>query len=159
MKEDLPKKTVERLQKPHSDVLQATRIAQSLLSLSRDHEPEKQYLDLSDIVERVAELKLHQWTTKGVKVSIEMPESLPRTVIDEYQFIEVVLNILSNAEEAMQEVGRKGRIEIRGSRSGDRISLSISDDGPGISPENLEKIFDPFFTTKEAARASVSDSV
>ena len=150
MKEDLPKKTVERFQKLHSDVLQAAKIAQSLLSLSRDHEPEKQYVDVSDIVERVAELKLHHWTTRGIKASIEMPESLPRTMVDEYQFIEVVLNILSNAEEGLQEVGRKGRIEIRGSSSGDRVNLSISDNGPGISPENLENIFNPFFTTKEA---------
>jgi PAS domain S-box-containing protein len=64
---------------------------------------------------------------------------------------QVVLNILVNAAQAIKSQGRskKGRISIATRQRGDRVAITISDDGPGIPKAILSKVFDPFFTTKE----------
>ena len=74
---------------------------------------------------------------------------------DPYQLQQVVLNLVMNAEQALIEKGR-GEASCRSARrylkgeAGNRISLEVSDDGPGIPPEIASRIFDPFFTTKAA---------
>jgi CheY-like chemotaxis protein len=61
----------------------------------------------------------------------------------------VALNLLVNAEQALLESRGRGRIELRTRRvSPDRISVEVSDDGPGIPPDLIARVFDPFFTTK-----------
>ena len=63
---------------------------------------------------------------------------------------QVLVNILSNAEHACVGAHGRGHISISVQETGGSTRISISDDRPGISAENLGKVFDPFFTTKEA---------
>jgi CheY-like chemotaxis protein len=60
----------------------------------------------------------------------------------------VFLNLIINAEQAINAANRAGRLTVRSERINDRIRISISDNGIGIPKENLGKLFDPFFTTK-----------
>jgi signal transduction histidine kinase len=62
------------------------------------------------------------------------------------QLNQVFMNILNNAQQAMEE---EGEIKISTRQEGDAVLVSIRDNGPGISPEHLDRLFDPFFTTKE----------
>jgi len=73
---------------------------------------------------------------------------LPGVIGDANQLIQVFLNLVTNAEQAIREVRDSGRLQIRPGRSGDRISITFQDDGVGIRPEALPRIFDPFYTTK-----------
>jgi signal transduction histidine kinase len=59
---------------------------------------------------------------------------------------QVFMNILNNAQQAIEE---EGEITITTRQEGDSVVVSIRDNGPGISPEHLDKLFDPFFTTKD----------
>jgi signal transduction histidine kinase len=60
-----------------------------------------------------------------------------------------VLNLVLNAAQAIEGSGQKGRtIRITVEPAGETAVLSVIDNGPGISPENLERIFEPYFTTK-----------
>jgi signal transduction histidine kinase len=68
---------------------------------------------------------------------------------DAGQFQQVLLQILSNAERAVGEVDRRGRIVIETRAGGGQVRLEVIDNGPGIRPENLEQIFLPFFTTQD----------
>jgi signal transduction histidine kinase len=70
---------------------------------------------------------------------------VPLIEADETQIQQVVLNVLVNAGQALEE---KGAIIIRTRAAAGMAVISISDDGPGISPENLQHLFEPFFTTK-----------
>jgi len=72
------------------------------------------------------------------------------------QLNQVFLNMLVNAAQAIGEQNRreKGRIEIRVDADEQFVNCRISDDGPGISPENISKIFDPFFTTKPVGKGT-----
>ena len=64
---------------------------------------------------------------------------------------QVFLNLLGNAADAM---GGKGTIVVTCDTSGDRATLSIRDEGPGVPKEIQNKIFDPFFTTKEVGQGT-----
>jgi two-component system NtrC family sensor kinase len=74
---------------------------------------------------------------------------LPQIMVDFSQMQEVFLNIILNAEQAMSEARGKGKLTIKTRRIKDYVRISFADNGPGISPENLDKVFDPFFTTRE----------
>src|SRR5207302_6800933 len=73
---------------------------------------------------------------------------LPPVIGDANQLIQVFLNLVSNAEQAIREVRESGRIQLRLGRIGGHICFTVQDDGVGIAPEALPKLFDPFYTTK-----------
>jgi two-component system, NtrC family, sensor kinase len=68
--------------------------------------------------------------------------------------MQVFLNLLLNAEQAIREVRDKGTIRIRVGHNEKTIWTSFQDDGPGIPAENLSNIFDPFYTTKRPGRGT-----
>jgi signal transduction histidine kinase len=61
---------------------------------------------------------------------------------------QVFFNIVLNARQAMSEAHHGGRLTVRTLQEGTVVRIEISDDGPGIAPEIVDKIFDPFFTTR-----------
>src|SRR6266516_5476 len=68
---------------------------------------------------------------------------------DAHQLQQVFLNLITNAEQAMERAERdQQRLTIRTRRAGDLIRIEVEDTGPGIPPNLLERIFNPFFTTK-----------
>ena len=77
----------------------------------------------------------------------EFPETLPNVHVDPVHAGQVVMNLLTNAVQAMGEKG--GTLRLRGTLNGGNVVLlEVSDTGPGVAPENLERIFEPLFTTK-----------
>jgi CheY-like chemotaxis protein len=78
-----------------------------------------------------------------------VPEpGLPGVIGDANQLIQVFLNLVTNAEQAIREVRDSGRIQVRLANANNRIAITVQDDGVGIRPEALPRIFDPFYTTK-----------
>ena len=146
---DLPEPEGSRVQRIYSEAQRAAKIVQNLLSFARRREPEKRYVDVAAILERALELKAYDFKVSNIQVVSEWATDLPHTMVDEHQLVQAILNIMTNAEQAMMKSNDEGEMGIRVGRSGDRIRISISDDGPGIPQEHLYRIFDPFFTTKE----------
>ena len=68
--------------------------------------------------------------------------------------MQVFLNLILNAEQAIREVRDRGTLRIRLSNSGGAVSASFQDDGPGIPSDILTNIFDPFYTTKRPGRGT-----
>lgn len=129
----------------------AGRIVKNLLLFARETKPERRAVDLNEVVERTLALRSYELKIENIQVELQPEPELPPTLADAAQLQQVVLNLLVNAEQAIQQGPGRGRISIRTHRlAGDRISLEIADDGPGISPEIISRIFDPFFTTKPA---------
>ena len=101
------------------------------------------------MIDRACGLKGYDLRRHSIELRTHLPDTLPLMVGDDQRLIELVLNLLTNAEQAIAATGRAGTITVRCDAADERISISVSDDGPGMSPEVLGRIFEPFFTTKE----------
>ena len=145
----LPEPAAHQARRIHSEAQRAARIIHNLLAFARRHEPEKRYLDVTAVLEWALGLKAYDFSVGGIQVTRRWPQYLPRTMVDDHQLIQVIMNILTNGEQAMLQAHGRGHFTISATSSGDRITISIADDGPGIATDNLHRIFDPFFTTKD----------
>ncbi len=125
-------------------------IIDSLLSFSRQQATQRNLEYISDIIDKTVELRAYWHRTQKIEVIREFEEDMPLCYIDTQQIQQVVLNILMNAEQAVVESGRDGKIVIRAwhDKVNKKNMLSIADNGIGIPKENIPRIFDPFFTTK-----------
>ena len=127
----------------------ARRIVKNLLYFARESKPERTRVNLNEIVERTLALRSYELRVENIVIECDLAPNLPETMADPHQLQQVVLNLLANAEQALLEDRGQGHVWIRTHRMGsNRISLEVSDDGPGIPTEVASRIFDPFFTTK-----------
>src|SRR5260221_620070 len=140
--------TKRQLEMTHRQARRAARIVQNLLEFSRPASPQKKALDLSVVIDRTLLLQDHSPRRNNVEVEFQAVPGLPPIVGDANQLIQIFLNLVSNAEQAIREARPSGRIQIRLARTGNRVAATVQDDGVGIPPEVLPKLFDPFFTTK-----------
>jgi len=140
--------TKRQLDLTHRQARRAARIVQNLLEFSRPATPQRKPLDVNTLVERTLQLQDHSLRRNNIQVEFTAQPDLPPVIGDANQLIQVFLNLVSNAEQAIREVRESGRIQLRLGRIGGHISLTVQDDGVGITPEALPKLFDPFYTTK-----------
>jgi PAS domain S-box-containing protein len=140
--------TRRQLELTHRQARRAARIVQNLLEFSRPASPQKKAVDLSNLLERTLQLHEHSLRRNNIEVDSHLPADLPGVIGDANQLIQVFLNLITNAEQAIREVRDSGRIQIRAGRIGKQVTITVQDDGVGIRPEGLPKIFDPFYTTK-----------
>jgi PAS domain S-box-containing protein len=140
--------TRRQLELTHRQARRAARIVQNLLEFSRPASPQKKPLDLNNILERTLQLHEHSLRRNNIEVDFRLPAELPGVVGDANQLIQIFLNLITNAEQAIREVRDSGRIQIRAGRIGNQLAITVQDDGVGIRPEALQRVFDPFYTTK-----------
>ena len=135
--------------------MRVKRIVANLLDFSRQHAPQKEYLDVNEVVSSALELRAHDLTTSGIHIETDITPDLPRTMADRHQLQQVFVNVINNAQQAMAEKGGPGVLAVSTQRGEDNtILISIEDTGPGIPPQIMGRIFDPFFTTKEVGKGT-----
>ena len=147
-RDGLEETTRRQLDLTHRQARRAARIVQNLLEFSRPASPLKKPLDLNSLVDRTLQLHEHSLRRNNIAVDFQPQHGLPGVVGDANQLIQVFLNLISNAEQAIREVRETGRIQIRVGRMGAHLFVAVQDDGVGVSQEALPRLFDPFFTTK-----------
>jgi len=133
----------------YSEARRASRIVQNLLTFARQHKAEKGPAAINQVLDDTLELRGYELRVRGIDVRREYDEALPDTMGDAHQLQQVFLNLITNAEQAMERAeGRHHRLTVRTRRSGDAIRIEIEDSGSGVPANLLERIFNPFFTTK-----------
>jgi PAS domain S-box-containing protein len=145
----LPASVREDLGVLHRHAQRVARTAQSLLSFARQSPGRAGSVDLNRLLEDTLLLIEKQLVKDGVTVTRSLAPDLPPVRGDENAIQQVVLNLLTNARDAIE--GR-GEIFVETARAEDArggVRLSVRDTGAGIEPEVLPRIFDPFFTTKQ----------
>jgi PAS domain S-box-containing protein len=147
-RQGIDESTKRQLEMTHRQARRAARIVQNLLEFSRPASPQKKAIDLNSIIDRTLQLHEHSLRRNSVAATFQPVPDLPVVIGDANQLIQVFLNLISNAEQAIKEVRSSGQVKIRLGKLGNRVFVTVQDDGPGIKPETLPKLFDPFFTTK-----------
>jgi PAS domain S-box-containing protein len=151
---DVSQDLKEDLSKIRSEAERCHRIVQSLLRFARKHKPGKVYISINEVIENSLELMAYELKVNNIKVIKELDMNLPFIMVDPYQLQQVLLNLINNAYQAMIADKGKGELVIKNSQSQKNVRVSVIDNGPGISQENLPKIFDPFFSTKEPGKGT-----
>jgi two-component system cell cycle sensor histidine kinase/response regulator CckA len=125
------------------------QIARELHTFARPAAEETRPVSLAAVIRSVLQLVRKEIEARA-RLRVEVGEPPPLALGDESRLVQVVLNLLVNAWQALPEAAPdRHRITVSARRQGDRAIIEVSDSGPGIPPENRERIFDPFFTTKE----------
>ncbi|WP_334163850.1 cell cycle histidine kinase CckA [Phenylobacterium sp.] len=138
----------------------AADLVRKLLAFSRKQTVQREVLDLGELISEF-EVLLRRVLYEDVKLVTDYGRNLPQVKADRGQLETAVMNLAVNARDAVRTHGG-GQVKIRTARltqeqahqlgypgaQGDQAFIEVSDDGPGIAPEIMEKIFEPFFTTK-----------
>ena len=138
----------------YKEAQRASRITSNLLSFARRHKPEKTFVSVNDIIEKSLELNAYRMRVNNIVVETKLDPKLPMTMVDFHQIQQVCINLITNAEQAMTEAHGRGRLTIGTRQVHDMIEAYFTDDGPGVSNEDLTRIFDPFFTTKDVGNGT-----
>ncbi|WP_243633841.1 ATP-binding protein [Motiliproteus coralliicola] len=125
----------------------ATTIITRLKSLARNQPVNLVVVDLNRVIDNVLMLLEGDEVRKQTQIEISFDQAENRAKADAVQLEQVILNLITNALDAMNEQADK-RIWIDCRHHDDRIEIDVSDNGPGISDALREQIFEPFFTTK-----------
>jgi two-component system NtrC family sensor kinase len=137
----------EALNQVHTETDRGKETVQALLEFVRDDQFQPEPLSLHDVVESAKSLLQRQMEQYHVLFSNEIPPNMPSVQGTRNQLKHVFLNLFQNA---MQAMPHGGVLSVKAALTGEgRVSVAVSDQGAGISPEHLAHIFDPFFTTKE----------
>jgi PAS domain S-box-containing protein len=151
---DLPKETKEDLDTIHTQARRAATIVKNLLTFSRKHAAIKQAAPLNSILDDVLNLRAYEHKLSNITVVRQFDNTLPELTLDSFQMQQTFLNIILNAEDALNATRRGGTLTVSTQKLHDKVRISFTDDGMGISPENLPRLFTPFFTTKEVGRGT-----
>jgi two-component system NtrC family sensor kinase len=114
---------------------------------ARRKPPERRQTDLNEVIRATLALQAPDFDLSNIRVVSELSPT-PTILADPHQLQQVLLNLFTNATQAMRAHAGRGVLAVRAVRQGQEIVIQVDDDGPGIPVDDLGRIFDPFFTTK-----------
>ena len=138
-------------------------IIRRLLDFAREKTPEKKFADLNQIIEDTVRIVERPANLRDIEITMDLDRDLPPAWVDADLIKQVIMNMLVNAQHAIEEKGsitiRSGRAPVAmspepGAKPVPMVELSIIDTGCGIPEKNLKRIFDPFFTSKALGKGT-----
>jgi two-component system NtrC family sensor kinase len=138
--------TEKVLHKTALNCQRASKVMQSILAMTRKDAEKKSIFSLRNIVDEIFTCLCRDFSKDRIEVTIDIPQDLTVEAVS-VQIQQVLMNLILNAREALLPAG--GYMKIGAERKSDGVHISVSDDGCGIEPENLNQIFDAFFTTRK----------
>ena len=139
---------IEQLQSASGKIESVIR---RVVDFSKPSEPKFITTNINQSIEEAINLSSVSLRKIGIKVEKNLAEDLPPCYADPSLIEAVILNIITNAAEAMRNIAEAKKIEINSSFESNHIFVRISDSGPGVPPDIREKVFDPFYTTKNTS--------
>ena len=139
------------IQKLRTAADRCSRIVKTFLAMARQSGPSRTTIQLNDLVEGALDMTAYGLRTDGVEVRQELAPDLPTTEADEDQLVQVLINLIVNAQHAMASTAGTHCLTIRTlhDAKSKSVILEVSDTGPGIPKNIATRVFDPFFTTKD----------
>ena len=146
----------EHLQVVREQAERAAEIVRNLLTFARKGPAQSEDVDLNDVARRTIALTEYEMQLRGIELTAELEDGLPAVHGDRYQLQQVVLNLLTNAAQAVADNApdKPRLVAIRTAVEGDSVVIRVADSGPGIPPESVAKLFEPFYTTKDLGQGT-----
>lgn len=145
--EPLGKSATNAVHVIRSESERAAVLIKGVLEFSRKESGRRQFADLNDIVRQVVALKKFHFKNSPLKLVVSYEDAHCPVSVCPQQIKQVLINLITNAEQAMPEK-RTGVITLTVGAQSDRVFVLVADNGAGIPTESRRFIFDPFFTTK-----------
>ncbi len=150
LKEKADKEDIRRrAERIHAAAERSGRIVKSFLAMARQKAPNREPINLNEVVEAALEVTAYGRRSCGIEVSASLAPDLPSIVGDCDLLGQVAANLLLNAQQALIDRGNP-HIWVSTSSDADGVTLTVADNGPGVPPDIAERIFEPYFTTKAA---------
>jgi len=126
------------------------RIVRTFLGMARQQPPERGPVAIQEVLAAALDMTAYAVRSSGVEVVLDQAGDLPLILADAGQIHQVLLNLLVNAQQALQDQPPPRRIQLRTRHdaAARRVRVTVSDNGPGIPPELRTRVFEPYFTTK-----------
>ena len=140
----------ERVRLISQSAERCVRIVQNFLAFARQTPPQRTDVALNAVVEEAMKLLTYTLQVDDVDIQLHLDEDLPPLWADPHQLHQVVVNLVTNAHQALRETAppRQLTLVTRANPSRTRVFLEVTDTGPGVPLELRERIFEPFFTTR-----------
>lgn len=137
------------LEKISAQAERAGQVIRGLRNLVRRRDEVREPLEISTLITEVSRLVDYEAQQGGLHLVLKLAPKLPRVLGDAVQIQQVVLNLIRNGLDAMLESRHGDQIEVATWADGEsHVLIRVTDSGPGIAPEVLDRLFEPFFTTK-----------
>jgi putative nucleotidyltransferase with HDIG domain len=127
--------------------MRISKIISDLMGYARPAEPEVADTSLQSMIENAFYMAQHRLPDNQVETSVEIPENVTKLHVDARQIEQVLVNLFVNGIQAMDGSGKLS-LKVEHHEATGTVSIQVTDTGPGIAAEDLNRIFDPFFTTK-----------
>jgi two-component system NtrC family sensor kinase len=126
------------------------RLVSAFLTLARQHTPERTAVSLNSLVTDTLELLAYALRLDNITTHLDLAEKLPLLWADANQIQQVITNLITNAHQALRESSARRELTLttRCDPMRTRVTLAVTDTGPGVPPMLQARIFEPFFTTK-----------
>jgi len=133
-----------------NEVVALNKVVSDFLSFAKPRQPSFTEISVNKLVASLQNMLETQLFINGVKANFQLAKDEVSVWADEGQLKQVIMNIVKNGIEATQEVANpRLNIRTRFNKSTDEMTISISDNGKGISPDEQSKLGTPFYTTKD----------
>ena len=129
--------------------LDTAAVIERLRMMARRQPFELEVLEVDEVMRGLTILMAGEVKARRVRLDLELGAEAVKVKADRVCLRQVILNLLLNAMDAVEQVDNGRFITARTRRTGDMVEITVSDNGPGISPQHAAKVFDAFFTTKK----------
>ena len=127
-----------------------SRIVRMFLAMARQQQPERGPVAVNEVVAAALDITAYAMRTSSIDVALDLAADVPPIHADADQLHQVLLNLLINAQQALQERPAPRRITVasRFDARAQVVRITVADNGPGIAPDVRARVFEPYFTTK-----------
>lgn len=150
LEEQSDAKTLAAAQKIRAAADRCARIVRTFLAMARQQAPERGSVDVNDVIWAALDIAGYTLRAANIELALDLDKKLPPLSADADQLHQVLLNLVINAQQALQDQEGKRRIRVtsRLDAAANVIRISVADNGPGIPEHERARVFEPFFTTK-----------
>ncbi|HWP81737.1 MAG TPA: PAS domain S-box protein [Bacteroidota bacterium] len=143
---------IEKLELIKNQINRIARIIRDLVDFSRPSNYIIKPTDVNQVLQDALNIVRYGKKVKHIEFQVELADHLPRLQVVPDQLVQVFINILMNAVDAIGE--KSGKIQVKSRKVKSQVVVECSDSGKGINPEDRDKIFEPFYTTKEVGQGT-----